>query len=83
MTKRFDEAAFTQDVLRTTRQEIDVDTAVAIAECVRDRKATRVPGLVVVVVIFEEDTCGNDSKLGFQNVPKGPQNMNIHYLCVV
>lgn len=64
MTKRFDEAAFTQDALRTTRQEIDVDTAVAIAECVRDRKATRVPG--VVVVIFEEDTCGNDSKLGFQ-----------------
>ena len=65
MTLRFDEAAFTQDALRTTRQEIDVDTAVAIAECVRDRKATRVPG-VVVVVIFEEDTCGNDSKLGFQ-----------------
>lgn len=65
MTLRFDtEAAFTQDALRTTRQEIDVDTAVAIAECVRDRKATRVPG--VVVVIFEEDTCGNDSELGFQ-----------------
>lgn len=64
MTLRFDEAAFTQDALRTTRQEIDVDTAVAIAECVRDRKATHVPG--VVVVIFEEDTCGNDSKLGFQ-----------------
>ena len=70
MTLRFDtEAAFTQDALRTTRQEIDVDTAVAIAECVRDRKARRVPGVVVVVVvvvIFEEDTCGNDSELGFQ-----------------
>ena len=65
MTLRFDaEATFTQDALRTTRQEIDVDTAVAIAECVRDRKATSVPGCVWW--FFEEDTSGNDSKLGFQ-----------------